>query len=230
MKVLWITNTIFPAPSKSLGIPEPVLGGWMFGIARRLSESRGIKLAVATTYLGKEFKSFEIESVAYYLLPTKSTTSYQKKLEPLWEKVCNEFNPDVIHIHGTEYTHGLACMRECPSFNYIVSIQGMVGLISIYYYTGINTREILKHITFRDLVRFDTLFQAKKNFRRRGKFEKEYFQRTHHVIGRTSWDYAHAKAINSILNFFPLVASYLLFKLDYPPYTCLLYTSDAADE
>lgn len=99
MKVLWLTNTIFPAPSKALSIPTPVFGGWMFGIARRLSESKGIKLTVATTYLGKEFKSFEIESVVYYLLPSKTTTSLQKKLESFWDKVCDDFKPDLTNIN-----------------------------------------------------------------------------------------------------------------------------------
>lgn len=201
MKILWITNIIFPAPSKALGIPAPVTGGWMYGMAMQIAVVQGNHLAVATTYNGLEFKNFKIDEVNYYLLPAKLTTSYQKRLEPHWVKICSEFNPDIIHIHGTEFAHGLACMRACSSLNYVVSIQGMVGVISRYYYAGINPWKLLKHLTFRDLVRFDTPFQAKKNYKRHGKFEKEYFQRTNHVIGRTSWDYAHAKAINPILNY-----------------------------
>jgi hypothetical protein len=183
MKVLWITNTIFPAPSKSLGIPAPVTGGWMYGMAKQVSAVQGNHLAVATIYSGLEFKSLNIEGITYFLLPSKTTTHYRKKLEPIWEKVCNELKPDIIHIHGTEYAHGLACMRACSSLNYIVSVQGMVGIYARYYCAGINTWAIIKHITFRDLVKFDNLYQAKRKFNRRGEFEKEYFQRTHHVIG-----------------------------------------------
>ena len=201
MKILWITNTIFPAACKSLGIPAPVIGGWMYGLSMQIASVQGNHLSVATTYNGLEFKIFKINEVIYYLLPAKSTTSYQKSLEPHWVKICNELNPDIIHIHGTEFTHGLACMRSCPSLNYIVSIQGMVGIYSRYYYAGINSRALLKHITFRDLVRFDTVFQAKRKFKKRGIFEKEYFQRTHNVIGRTSWDYAHVRAINQKVNY-----------------------------
>jgi glycosyltransferase involved in cell wall biosynthesis len=50
-------------------------------------------------------------------------------------------------------------------------------------------------------VRFDTLFQAKNKFVKRGIFEKEYILQTRHVIGRTSWDYAHTKAINPSVNY-----------------------------
>jgi glycosyltransferase involved in cell wall biosynthesis len=178
-----------------------VEGGWMHGLAMRIATVQGNQLAVAVTYDGLEFKSFLIDGVIYYLLPAKSIKSYQKNLEPLWEKVCLEFNPDIIHIHGTEYTHGLACMRASPLSNYVVSIQGMVSIISRYCFAGITIWEILKHITFRDFVKFDTLFQAKRDFKRRGKFEKEYLERTNNVIGRTSWDYAHVKAINPKVNY-----------------------------
>lgn len=201
MKILWITNTIFPAPSKTIGIPAPVFGGWMYGLAMKLATSSGIKLAVATIYQGKELKSLDIERVTYYLIPSKSTIAYQKRLEPYWQTICEEFKPDIVHIHGTEFTHGLSCMRKCPTLNYVVSIQGIVGVYSRYYYAGISILNILKNITFRDVVRCDTLFQGKKNFKLNGIFENEFLQKTHHVIGRTSWDFAHTKAINPSLSY-----------------------------
>ena len=196
MKVLWITNTIFPAPSKALGIPAPVVGGWMYGLANHIATTENIKLAVATTYNGNEFKTFEIDGVFYYLLPCRTPWNYSKNLETFLQKLCADFKPDVVHIHGTEYAHGLACMRACPSLNYVVSIQGLVGVIARYYFAGLSLSELFKSITFRDMIRFDTLFQAKNKFIKRGGLEQEYIQRTQHVIGRTNWDYAHTKTIN----------------------------------
>ena len=202
MKILWITNTIFPEPSKMLGIPAPIMGGWMYALANQITTTVGIELAVATTYVGNELKTFDIDGVLYYLLPCSTPWNYSKTLEVLWEKLCADFKPDVIHINGTEYAHGLACMRACPSLNYIVSIQGLVSVIVRYYYAGISLSELFKSITFRDIVRFDTLFQARNKFVKRGVFEQEYIQRTKHVTGRTSWDYAHTKAINPSLSYY----------------------------
>lgn len=196
MNLLWITNTIFPALSKELGLSMPVVGGWMYCLAEQVAASPGIRLAVAAVYIGKEFKCCDIEGIRYYLLPSKSTTTYQKDLELLWEKIRNEFMPDMVHIHGTEFAHGLACIRGCPQLNYVVSIQGLVSVYSKYYLADISPKEILRHITFRDIIRRDNLFQARKKFEKRGEFEKEYIQRTRHIIGRTSWDYAHTKAVN----------------------------------
>lgn len=201
MRILWITNTIFPAPSKALGIPPPVIGGWMYGLLSQFASVAWIRLAVATTYRGNDLKSFDIGGVLYYLLPFHTTTGYPKKLEPFWQKVCADFQPEVIHIHGTEYTHGLACMRACSLLNYVVSIQGLVSICARYYYAGISASEIFKNITLRDIIQRDTLFQGKKKFVKKGLFEKEYIQRTKHVIGRTDWDYAHTKSLNPSVNY-----------------------------
>ena len=201
MKILWITNTIFPEPSKALGVSEPVGGGWMYGLANKIATTENIQLAVAATYTGSELKIFHIDGVTYYLLPGHATTRYLKSHEPLWKNICNEFQPNVIHIHGTEYAHGLACMRVCPSLNYVVSIQGLVSIYARYYFAGLSLSELFKSITFRDIVRLDTFFQAKNKFIKRGVFEQEYIRRTQHVIGRTNWDYAHTKTINSSVNY-----------------------------
>lgn len=201
MKILWITNTTFPAPSRALDIPEPVTGGWMYGLANQIASTEGIRLAVATIYRGNDLKTFDIDGVLYYLLPQHTTSGYSKGLEPFWQKVCADFQPDVIHIHGTEYTHGLACMRACSSLNYVVSIQGLVSVYARYYYAGIRKSDIFKNITFRDIIRCDTIFEEKRNFIKRSVFEKEYIQRTKHVIGRTGWDYAHTKALNPSVSY-----------------------------
>lgn len=202
MKILWITNIIFPSLSRKLGILEPVVGGWMYAMANQIASMEDIELAVATTYTGNELKTFEINGILYYLIPINSKTGYSKSIEPFWQKISENFQPELVHIHGTEFSYGLACMNACPSLNYIVSIQGLVSVISKYYYSDISISEILKNITFRDIVRFDTIFDQKRKFVKRGEFEKEYIQRTKHITGRTSWDYAHAKAINPSLSYY----------------------------
>ena len=196
MNVLWIVNTIFPLPSKALGLPEPVLGGWMYGLAEQVAKSNGIRLAVVTTYSSTELKKMSISGIDYFLLPCKNKIKYDTNLESLWEKVCEDFQPDIIHIHGTEYTHGLACMRKLPNLRYVVSIQGLVGIYSRYYFAGISYWEILVNITFRDFIKRDTIFQAKKKFEKRGNLENEYLLNTKHTIGRTQWDFTHTKIVN----------------------------------
>lgn len=156
-----------------------------------------LDVAVATVYQGRELRVVEKDSVIYYLLPTrKNNTKYDWSLEPLWRRVKEEFKPDVVHIHGTEYAHGLAYIRACGAQNVCVSIQGLLSVISRYYYAGIDAKEIIKNITVRDILKMDTIFQQKRKFEKRGELEKEYIRSVSHIIGRTSWDKAHIWAIN----------------------------------
>ena len=196
MKVLWIVNTVFPKPSLVLGLQSPVFGGWMYGLANQLSEVSGIKLSIATIYNGKDFREIIIDEIHYFLLPRKSSIKYDKELEAFWLKVNNHFKPDLVHIHGTEFPHGLACMRILPDLKYVISIQGLISVYSRYYYAGLSFWEIFNNISFRDIVRLDTIFHQKNNFINRGKLEREYLLRTNHVIGRTNWDYSHTKMNN----------------------------------
>ncbi|WP_396186348.1 glycosyltransferase family 4 protein [Flavobacterium sp.] len=196
MKIMWIVNTVFPAPSKVMGLPEPVVGGWMYGLAERVSKSTGVELAIVTVYKGTEVKKISTDEIDYYLLPCKNNIKYDSQLEEYWTQVYEQFTPDVVHIHGTEYAHGLASMRKFPNLIYIVSVQGLVSVCTKYYLGGLLFWDVITNITFRDIIRYDNLFQAKKNFEKRGILEIEYFKRTNHVIGRTQWDFTHTKSIN----------------------------------
>ena len=156
-----------------------------------------VEFAVATVYRAKEMKTIHTDGVTYYLLPARiDNTRYDKSLEAYWMKVNETFRPDVVHIHGTEYAHGLAFIRACGADNVCVSIQGLVSVIARYYYAGLSFWDILKNITVRDVIRWDTIFQQKRKFEKRGKLEKEYLKTVPHIIGRTSWDKAHIWAIN----------------------------------
>lgn len=198
MRVLWITNIIFPVVSETLGLTTTVFGGWMTSSLTALRESsQESSYAVATIYKGDDLKVLKKDSVVYYLLPTsKNSTIYDKSLESIWQRIQKDFKPDVVHIHGTEYAHGLAYIRACGAKNVCVSIQGLVSIYSQYYYAGIHIIDIVKNITFRDIVKFDTLFQQRRKFERRGELEKEYLKSVSHIIGRTSWDKAHSWAVN----------------------------------
>lgn len=202
MRILWISNVIFPYPSKTLGLPTPVFGGWMYGLAAQIASQDNFSLAVAAVYSGKDLWYKEIEGIKYYLIPFKASKGYPKRLEPYWKSLCEEFMPDLVHIHGTEYLRALACLRSVQNCKYIVSIQGMAGPLSNYYLSGISIGSLIRNITIRDILRNEILFMVKRRWKRSGELEKEYYEKADVVVGRTSWDYCHTKAINSNASYF----------------------------
>lgn len=197
MKILWITNILFPDICKELGMQAPVAGGWMYSCAKSLIAEPNIELAVATVYKGKDLKKINVNNITYFLIPYNGkNTKYCSKLETYWKLIQQESKPDVVHIHGTEFAHGLAYINACGNQNVIISIQGLVSVIERYYYAGLKPKDILRNISFRDIVRNDNIFQQRNKMRLRGEIEQEYLRLSKHVIGRTSWDKAHCWTIN----------------------------------
>jgi glycosyltransferase involved in cell wall biosynthesis len=203
MRVLWITNTIFPAACKELGLPVPVVGGWMYSSAKYLLDTYPeVQLGVASLYKGNNLKILNIEGIKYYLLPSpRKLYRYEKNLETYWTEVRKQFEPDVIHIHGSEYPHGLAYINACGNKNTVVSIQGLVSIYERNYYGGISEKELSINLTLRDIVRRDSLFKQRKLMQKRAIFEKKLIQNINHVIGRTFWDKTHAWVINPDSNY-----------------------------
>lgn len=196
MRVLWITNIPLPPICEDQSMPVPSVGGWMYSSLKRLKDVDGIEVAVATVYPGRDLVQRTLDGVSYYLLPLngKSMIKYNKRLEELWKMIRDDFRPDVVHIHGTEYPHGLAYIQACGNDGVCVSIQGLLSAYCRYYkIEGSHTKFLT---TFRDLIRRGGIKNGQKEFRKRGRFEKTLLTSVKHIIGRTEWDKAHSWAIN----------------------------------
>ncbi|WP_318308110.1 glycosyltransferase family 4 protein [Flagellimonas crocea] len=198
MKILWVTNTVFPDLAIALGQRPPVVGGWMYGLAKSLSHSPNIELFVATARDAKSDDEKKINNITYFhLMGEKSINEYDVSLEKKWISIVEKVNPDVVHIHGTEYAHGLSLMNACPQLNYVISIQGLISVYSRYFLANLSNSDLRKSLSLRDILKRQTLKQEEKEFLKRGEsIEKKYLVKTKHVIGRTQWDYAHTKIVN----------------------------------
>ena len=69
MKVFWIVNIVFPYPNKQMGDKNTPFGGWLIGLYNEMIKNKSVKLAIATVYNGKEYKSFDDGNTIYYLIP-----------------------------------------------------------------------------------------------------------------------------------------------------------------
>lgn len=202
MRILWITFNYFPDLCKEVDLQESVNGSWIYAYAKSILRlNPEIKLGVATPYREKNFRNIEINGIQYYLIPSNNKKVYNSNLEPFWLKVKEHFKPQIIHIHGSEYPLGLSYVRACGAKGVVLSIQGLVSVIERHYLGGITNKDVLKSITLRDIFRFDSLFDQKRDFLRRGLLEKELIRKIKHVIGRTEWDRAHSWAINPAINY-----------------------------
>ena len=203
MRILWITNNLFPDVCKEIGVNEPLNTGWTFSSANALLKNHSdINLAVATLYDGDHLKTMVLNGITYFLVPKSGSNKvYSAKLEYYWKDIQEQYLPDVVHIHGTEYPHGLAYINACGNHHVVVSIQGLVNVYERYYYGEISIKQLLKMTTLRDIIRRDTIFNQHKNMQQRGLIEKITLKSVQHIIGRTSWDKAHSWATNPQANY-----------------------------
>ncbi|WP_003545035.1 glycosyltransferase family 4 protein [Desulfotomaculum nigrificans] len=199
MKILWCVNILLPDIAEAIGAPHTPLGGWMVSLSSDLAKIDGINLAVATIYSGKELKKHDVNNITYYLIPGGQKAMLKRsneKLKDYWWEVAEHFKPDLLHLHGTEYSHGLALLEACPDIPAVVSIQGLLGVIQKYYYAGMEFSDVFLRPSFRDIIKLDPLWNNRRSFRSRAVFEREILCQVRHVIGRTTWDYSNVKAIN----------------------------------
>lgn len=198
MRVLWITNSPFPEAAKELGVKAPIGVGWIHSAANALvSFYEDVDLTVASIYNGKHIKHFIKNRINYCMVPSIVKTSGDKnRIKTIWLQINKQYKPNIIHIQGAEYAHSYSYVKACGSNNVVVSIQGMLSVIEKYYFGGIKKTDLLKSISLRDIVRFDTIFGQHKKILSRGKTEQLLIKNINHVIGRTFWDRSHVWVIN----------------------------------
>lgn len=205
MNVLWITNIVFPeAMAKLLGPSElKSSGGWMLAAANALTKRDEIKLYVASvSSIVSSLTRIEGDSITYYIIPLgagnlKENNEYQQH----WRSINDEIHPDIVHIHGTEFSHGYEYMKVCGVDNVVISIQGLKSEISEYYLAGLSKWEVYKNLTIRDFIK-GSILREQREFRRSSKYETKMLQMAKHIIGRTSWDKIHSQSVNPDVKYF----------------------------
>ena len=199
MRVLWITNILFPEVMEKLTGEKDLkaTGGWMLGAADALLGHDDVTLFVASVSpMVKELTCVEGEKIKYYLIPSGSgNLKINPEYQPYWKQIATEVSPDVVHIHGTEYSHGHAYMKACGADKVVISIQGLKSECSKCYMAGLTKGEVLRNLTLKDILR-GSILKEQSRFRISAEYEYEMLSMTGHVIGRTSWDKTLSAAIN----------------------------------
>lgn len=205
MKILWIVNMLMPDAAQYLGKQTGTSGTWMIDISHMLAQRKDIQLAIACVY-GKEYKVFQANGITYYLLPGtgKNMLFYTKKYEKIWKSINAEFQPDIVHLHGTEYSHGLSFLRACPNVKSVVSIQGLLNKIKDVDYGEIPFKEFLFNRTLKQNLKFNGEIEMHYLHKKNAKYETEILQRVAYINGVNTWDISLCKSINPSLRAFQI--------------------------
>lgn len=198
LKVLWLCNTMLPDLFDRFGVRNEK-EGWLIGISNELRKQNDIEFHF-TCMQTKENRIVNIkkDKIYYHCFYARYDDLYtvkyevRKQIKSIIDEVC----PDVIHVFGTEMPHTIACVDSVENKEKIViSIQGIVSEYAKYYLNGIPRKAYLTG-GFVD-GELQTIISQYKEFCKRSENEIKAIKSVSHVIGRTDWDRACVKKINS---------------------------------
>lgn len=193
MRVLWFANT----PANAIEYFNKELkgtGGWQKALDEELQNHVDLHIAFHNSYYNHT--TFKYKNTTYH--PIKI---YKNKFHKYWSiftnkvidkefkneylKIIDEVKPDIIHIHGTENPFG--CIIDETDIPVVVSIQGVLTIISHKYFSGIESKYL--SVSKRKKIFFRNNF--KKNYRKMvemAKIERRTLVKCKYIFGQTDWD------------------------------------------
>lgn len=213
MRILWFTNT----PSLyDQGKHSYHGGGWIESLEKLLQQENSIELAVSffhrtdqqkiikgeTTYYPILRKSAKKNPIKFILNTITGELESDDTVIPKLLNVINDFQPDVIHVFGTEEI--FASVQTLTKIPTIIHLQGLLNpSVNAYFPAGhcksnffINTFFIrMNLIGLGDLAGF-------KRFKNQAVREANNLRNAKNVMGRTEWDRKIAKLYNPNVAYF----------------------------
>ena len=194
IKVLWFTNT-----SSNYKPDDNIYngGGWYSSLEKELNAKINIKLAISFFGQGEPFNS-EINGVSYY--PISINQSLKSKLKRFRNdkeqyksyisemlNIVNDFNPDLIHIFGSEQMFGLLSLYS--KIPIIIHMQGLMNPnLNTFFPPSYSLFDLLLKDKF-----FLKNFNNYKGFKKAAKTENVILSNCKFFMGRTEWDYRISK-------------------------------------
>ncbi|MDL2225198.1 glycosyltransferase family 4 protein [Eubacteriales bacterium OttesenSCG-928-M02] len=206
MKILWLSNVPVSAVADKLSMGVP-FGGWMDNMSRMLASSDDFHLLQLFPKWGQKTSIVgAVNEISYcsFMQRYRDPSKIDDTLEHDFMQIIKRFDPDVIHIWGSEYAHALVMLNACIKLDIVervvVSIQGVCKSCAYLYGADLPAR-IQSRSTFRDLLRNDNIAQQQQRYFQRANNEEKLLKGVKHVIGRTNFDRVMVRSINSSLNY-----------------------------
>ncbi len=206
MKILWIINIVPPRISSMLEMETTSFGGWLTGYLENLKGSRNEYFVICLDNKVEKILTATDENITYFVFPQKLL------IQSEFEKIIEGINPDIIHVHGTEYPHSLEMAKAAKKFKVktVVSIQGLMSECEKHYFDGIppkfkkcrTLKRIAKSVLKVVNLQPQFLIFEVNRFTEGAKLEAETLNAVDYVIGRSDWDKKYSNLINNNLKYY----------------------------
>lgn len=193
IRVLWTSNIDLPAVAPDLGLKPTPFGGWLSLMIGRLAALPGFRIGVAMRSSAGAFQRVERDGVTYFALPQQRDRFDVAQADV--RRVLDEFQPDILHVEGAEMRHA---RRFLLTWNgpRLLSMQGVLNGYANYELGRLPVAAMLNPLRPRIMITALVLLARRQwSFRPRLASERLAMSSADHIMGRTLWDRAQAKAL-----------------------------------
>lgn len=199
MKILCFNRS---CPAKYKETHGALLGGWQDSLERIIKDNTSVELYIAFKGNG-DIKV--IDKVTYIPLNIHLSKIEKIKNQFTWEidsskliqqaiQIINQYQPDIIHVFGTEWPFGL--IAQYTNIPVVVHVQGAISpYYNAKYPPGYNISTYIAAMKG-NIARYLWHFIQTTKQKSREKMEKKIFEHVKYYMGRTCWDKAVTKVCN----------------------------------
>ena len=202
MKVLWLCNIVLNDFAEVYNIKKKPFGGWMEGMLHAFDKGE-VEFALCFPINDENrMRNGFFHGCKYYSFHSvMDSGDYDHRWTEEFIRILEDYNPDVVHVWGTEYNHARNMVEACGTLGItskvLIHIQGLITYYSIHYLDGIPEKYINlkngKHLT---------LLEEKQNFERRGENERTIFRMIDHVVDCSRWGERCTHLLNKEASFY----------------------------
>jgi glycosyltransferase involved in cell wall biosynthesis len=203
MRVLWLVPVQLPAVT---GETSMAGGGWLEGLRYALERHEPeIELGIAARS-SESFAPVQSGNATYFSLGLwgatrcRSTaegwglTSMRGQVAGAVGEVVKRFNPDLVHVHGTEHVLGFAATNcGVPA---LATLQGLATVCEHFMLDAPPLRDVVRSTATRSFLRGAGLVPNYFRMRRRALDERAIIRGLRFFMGQTEWD----RTVLSLLN------------------------------
>lgn len=180
MRVLWLCNIMLPVVARWLGKETSNKEGWLTGLSEKLlchAKENQIELGFCFP-IGKDGEPVRGTGDGFSYFGFREDVGrpevYDAGLEGQLTEILESFQPDVVHVFGTEYPHTLAMTRCVKDKSHLlIGLQGLCSEIAKAYMADLPV-PIQKRYLLRDFLKRDNLARQQEKFVLREKMKLKF--------------------------------------------------------
>jgi len=194
MKILWVSSRIFDDRE------ETQSGVWLKAMAMKLVSHPDLTLGnVSCQKEILDVISCDYNKIRQWAFPCEKNGSKgypSRATEMRFEKVVNDFRPDIIQVWGSENPFKLMPFDSKLSGVKVLTMQGVLSSMGPNCLRGMSIKEMLSTIGVQEIITGRSIFSIAKSFFYDGKIEGEMIKKSNFIISQSDWTDSQIRPVN----------------------------------